>query len=121
MNESKQIETLTALAEEHERTYAIRPTVASVRVSPGPYLAAASVLTFVSALLLRTEQDFWSLTVVVSAWIGLPLLALTDRIVFDGRRIVRRGPVVSLIKSLSPSEQYLAIDDFETVETNAIR
>jgi hypothetical protein len=33
---TKQIKTLTALAEEHERTYAIQPIVASVLALPGP-------------------------------------------------------------------------------------
>ncbi len=86
MNDSNQIQALKALTEvAKERA---RPAkgmrLASVRVSPGSYLAAASVLTFGSALLLRSERDLWALAVVGVAWLIVPVLALTDRIEFNG-------------------------------------
>ena len=66
MNDSTQIETLKALTEvarERERPgKGLR--LASVRVSAGSYLAAASVLTFGSALLLRSERDLWALAAI---------------------------------------------------------
>ena len=57
MNESKEFEKLSALAEvgDAHATDAKRSTIAAVRVSPGSYLAVASVLTFISALLLRSQ------------------------------------------------------------------
>jgi Tfp pilus assembly protein PilF len=121
MNDSKQLETLTALAEENERNRPLLPIIGGVRVSAAPYLALASVLTFVSALLVRAEHDFWGLGLVVTAWLCLPLLALADRIVFDGRGIRRHGPFASLLKLLLRTDGYLLVEDFETVETNAVR
>ena len=59
MNETKELNSLPVLSEvqeERERAQK-RSTVASVRVSPGPYLAFASVITFVAALLLRAQHD----------------------------------------------------------------
>jgi hypothetical protein len=69
MNESKEFEKLSALAEVGD-AHAIdvkRSTIAAVRVSPGSYLALASVLTFVSALLLRAEYSAVALGLVMLA------------------------------------------------------
>jgi len=123
MNETDRIETLRALTEvarERERPRKGMP-LASVRVSPGSYLAAASVLTFASALLLRTEKDFLALAVVVVAWLIIPILALTDRIEFDGQFLVRRGPAPFLLRLVSGRRKELSVPDFEKVDTHAVR
>ena len=49
------------------------------------------------------------------------MLALTDRIAFDGRSLRRQGPVASLLHLLFGYRKQLSIDDFETVETQAVR
>jgi hypothetical protein len=41
--------------------------------------------------------------------------------VLDGRSIRRQGPLVSFLHLLYGYRKQLAIDDFETVETNAVR
>src|SRR5919106_6578019 len=123
MNETKEFETLPALAEvsdERERARK-RTTIASVRVSPGPYIAVSGVLTFFAALLLRVHYDGWALLVIATAWSIVPLLALTDRIAFDGLSLRRQGPISSLLNLLWSYRKQLAIDDFETVETHAVR
>ena len=66
MNEPKEFNTLPVLSEvqeERERAQK-KPAIASVRVSPGPYLALASVLTFVAALALRAQQDLAALILI---------------------------------------------------------
>src|SRR4030095_14172721 len=117
MNDTDQIETLKALTEvsrERERPRkGLR--LASVRVSPGSYLAAASVLTFVSALLLRSERDLLALCAVAVAWLIIPLLALTDRIDFDGQFLVRRGPGPLMLRAIFGWQRELGIWDFERV------
>ena len=123
MNETEHIETLKALTEvarerEHPRK-GVR--LASVRVSPGSYLAAASVLTFASALLLRSERDLLALVVVSIAWLIIPVLAFTDHIEFDGEFIVRRGPLPFLMRHLFSSRKELGVPDFEKVDTHAVR
>ena len=123
MNDTDQMETLKALTEvAREREQPRRGLrLASVRVSPGSYLAAASVLTFVSALLLRSERDFLALTVVAVAWLIIPVLALTDRIEFDGQFLVRRGPGPFLLRRIAGRQKELSIPDFEKVDTQAVR
>ncbi len=123
MNDSEQIETLKALTEvarERERPRK-EPRLARVRVSPGSYLAAASVLTFCSALLLRSERDVLALGAVSVAWLIIPVLALTDRIEFDGQFLVRRGPIPFLIRHITGRKKELSVTDFEKVDTQAVR
>ena len=123
MNDTDQIETLKALTEvarERERPHR-GPRSARVRVSPGSYLAAASVLTFCSALLLRSERDVLALVTVGIAWLVIPVLALTDRIEFDGEFLMRRGPIPFLFQHLGGRRKELSVTDFEKVETQAVR
>lgn len=123
MNETKELDSLPVLSEvqeERERAQK-RFTVASVRVSPGPYLALASVITFGAALLLRAQYDAAALGVIAGAWLIIPVLALSDRIVFDGTSLRRNGPLASLLKLFFNYRKQLAVDDFETVETQAVR
>lgn len=123
MNDTEQIETLKALTEvarERERPRkGLR--LASVRVSPGSYLVAASILTFGSALLLRSERDVLALVAVGVAWLVIPILALTDRIEFDGEFLVRRGPGPFLLKRIAGRQKPLSVPDFEKVDTQAVR
>ena len=80
MSETKQVDSLSAIAEaEAQRTRArAKPAIATVRVSPGPYLALAGVVTFCSALLLRADHDVWALILIASAWLLIPLFAFFD-------------------------------------------
>src|SRR5690349_20689806 len=123
MNESKEINSLPALAEvNEERERALkRPPIASVRVSPGPYLGAAFVITFFSASLLRAQYDALALLLVVLTWLVTFVLALTDRILFDGVSLRRQGLLASFLHLLFGYRKQLAVDDFETLETQAVR
>ncbi len=123
MNETEHIETLKALTEIARDRELPRKgrRLASVRVSPGSYLAAASVLTFASALLLRSEQDLLALGVVSLAWLIVPILAFTDRIEFDGQVISRRGPAPFLQRMIAGRQKQLHIDDLERVDTHTLR
>jgi tetratricopeptide (TPR) repeat protein len=123
VNETNQIEALQSLAEvakvrkqSGKRTY-----LATVRVSPGAYLAVSSVLTFVAALLLRSGSEGWALILVLLAWALVPALALTDRIAFDGEVLIRRGLIPFLRHFFSGKREQLSIADVERVDTNAVR
>jgi tetratricopeptide (TPR) repeat protein len=98
-----------------------RPRLASVRVSPGDYLAVICTLTFAAALLLRAEIDFPALIILGSSWLIIPALALTDRVVFDGDSLSRRGLFPLFMKAIGGREQMLAIADIERVESGAVR
>jgi tetratricopeptide (TPR) repeat protein len=123
VNNAEHIENLKALTEvaKHREQPRKGMRLASVRVSPGAYLAAASVLTFGSALLIRTEQDLFALLALAVAWLLLPILAFTDRIEFDGQFLSRRGPVPLLQRLISGRRKELNIAEFERVDTHALR
>src|SRR5262245_40266599 len=122
MEDSRKVDALKAVADarSRERTGpALR--LASVRVPPGGYMAAASFLTFVSVLLLRAQRDKWALVSVVVAWFAIPVLALTDRIVFDGHSLYRRGLIPFLTGPFFGTGARLRVEDIERVDTNAVR
>src|SRR5215203_600465 len=123
MSETKELERLPVLSEvSEERERALKkPSIASVRVSPGPYLALAGVVTFIAALLLRGNYDAAALILIAVAWLIVPVLALTDRIAFDGSSLQRQGPIASFLHLLFSYRKQLSIADFETVETQAVR
>jgi tetratricopeptide (TPR) repeat protein len=123
MNDTKQIEALKSLADvakERSRP-GKRVSLASVRMSPGAYLVVSSVLTFLAALLLHSEQDGSALVALIVAWGVLPALALTDNIAFDGQSLVRRGVVPFIFQRISGQRQQLSVAEFERVDTNAVR
>src|SRR4029079_4509597 len=123
MSETKEFNSLPVLSEvqeERERAQK-RSTIASVRNSPGPYIAFASVVTFVAALTLRANQDAIALILVGSGWLIVPVVALSDRIAFDGVSLRRQGPLASFLHLFFGYRKQLTIDDFETVETQAVR
>jgi tetratricopeptide (TPR) repeat protein len=123
MNKAEQIENLKALTEVAKQRERPRKSarLASVRVSPGAYLAAASVLTFASALMLRSNQDLFALVALAVAWLVLPVLAFTDRIEFDGKFLMRRGPIPFLQRLISGRRQQLDVAELEKVDTHALR
>src|SRR6185503_20911888 len=103
MNDADQLESLKALTEVARERERPRKSLclASVRVSPGPYFAASSVLTFCSALLLRSNADLAALLTLGIAWLAIPVLAFSDRVEFDGEYLVRCGPIPLVIRYLS--------------------
>jgi tetratricopeptide (TPR) repeat protein len=123
MNDAEQIETIKALAEVAKERELPQPRVrlASVRVSPGSYFAVASVLTFCSALLLRSHEDLLALIALAIGWIVVPILASIDRVEFDGVSLSRSGPLPFLQRLITGTKRRLRVSDFEMVETHALR
>lgn len=123
MNDTKQIEALKSLADVAKERSRPGKTVslASVRVPPGAYLVVSSVLTFLAALLLHSEQEGSALFAIIVAWAVLPTLALTDKIAFDGQSLVRRGVVPFVFQRISGQGQQLSVAEVERVDTNAVR
>jgi tetratricopeptide (TPR) repeat protein len=98
-----------------------RARLASVRVSPGGYLAVGSLLTFAALLLLRVEQDMLSLIALILAWFITPLLAFTDYISFDGHSLSRKGLVALFLRLIARQSHDLKLEEIERVETDAVR
>ena len=123
MSETKELDTLPVLSEVSEERERARKksTIASVRVSPGPYLALAGVITFVATLLLRANYDAAGLILIAIAWLIIPVVAFSDRIAFDGSSLRRQGPLASFLHLFFGYRKQLSLEDFETVETQAVR
>lgn len=123
MSEPRELNSLPALAGvKDERELALkRSPIASVRVSPGPYLAVGCVITFFAAVLLRAQYESLALLLAGATWILVPVFALTDRLVFDGVLLRRQGLLASLLYLIFGYRKQLAVDEFETVETQAVR
>jgi len=98
-----------------------RTNLASVRSSPGAYLALAAVATFLSLVLLRGQYDFAALALIISTWIAVPLLVLTDRLNFDGQTLSRRGLIAALSRIVRGRTIRIAIDEIEGIEISALR
>lgn len=121
MNEINQVQTLERIGEVHCEKPSPRRRLATVRVSPGAYLAASSVCTFAAVLLVHYEADLWALIALAIAWLLMPLLAFNDRIAFDGRTLRRRGLVPLLQQFISGHKQQLSITECERIHTQAVR
>ena len=124
MNDSSQIEKSKALIEatkERVISPAKHATLASVRVSPGGYLAFAAIFTFGSLILLRAGRDLAALISVALTWIIIPILIATDRVTFDGETLFRRGLVAAFARFIKGRPIELRLADIERAETNAVR
>lgn len=94
---------------------------ASIRVSPHGYFAALFLSTFVSAFLVYLDYVVGGFVLFAVAWVIIPLLAFTDRVAFDGKRVFRTGFVPTLWSKLNSSRNRLKVNDIEQVETQAMR
>lgn len=102
----------------------VSPTLAkpiSVRVSPNSYLIACLVGTFFSGFFLFLEIDLAGLVLLLISWVTVPLLAFTDRIVFDGKRLTRTGILARVWTAMNGSRRRLRLSDIEIIETQSIR
>ncbi len=96
-------------------------TPITIRVSPNGYLSALLLGTFFSALLFYFEIDVAGFILFGISWIFLPFFALNDRVMFDGKSLVRTGIVPRAWSWFNASRRRLRLTDIEQVETQAIR
>lgn len=92
-----------------------------IRVSPNSYFAALFLATFACGLLIYLEREAAATFVFVVAWTLLPLSAWNDRIVFDGRRLLRSGFLPRLWAKLNRSKYHIKTVDIEQIETQSLR
>ena len=93
----------------------------SVPVVPVNYLVVILLTSFLAAFLLYLELDNWSLTLLGTACLSIPLLAYFDRVSFDGRRIKRTGLLPKTWARLTGTRDRVKISDIELVQTSVIR
>lgn len=96
-------------------------SIVSVRAPIGPYLAAGFISLFITAFLIYLELDVYAAVLAATAFVVLPVLAVTDKITFDGRRIRRTGLIYrSGARSFGVRDR-LKISDVEQVDTQVFR
>lgn len=95
--------------------------IISVRVSPNAYVAAMLLGSFLTLALFYYEQDIWAVTSFVLTYVALPILAFTDRITFDGKRLRRTGILFKFFAFATAARDRLRLNDIEQVDTQSIR
>jgi tetratricopeptide (TPR) repeat protein len=92
----------------------------SVRVPAYSYMTATFVGSFFSALAFYLEVDLLGFLLFACGWIVVPVLALTDRIVFNGKRLYRSGLLPKAWAYVTGSRFWLKLKDIEQVETRVL-
>jgi tetratricopeptide (TPR) repeat protein len=92
----------------------------SLRVPAGSYMTAVFFGSFFSALAFYLKEDLVGYVLFVLGWLAIPVLALTDRIVFNGKRIYRSGILTKGRAYLTGTRFWLKLKDVEQVETVAL-
>jgi tetratricopeptide (TPR) repeat protein len=100
---------------------AVSDEFVSIRVSPNNYFIALFLTTFLASFLVYLEQDVAALTLLGASWLAFPLLAWTDRITFDGKRLARTGFLSRVWAWTNSTKCRLKISDIEQVESQALR
>lgn len=121
MKEGSQNRLRTALAEVKGATAPRAHKLASVRMSPGGYLATAAIFTFASLLLLRNNRNLAALIVIAGTWIIIPQLIAWRRLNFDGEKLWRSGALTLLSRLLFGDPQRLKLDEVERVDVISLR
>ncbi len=98
-----------------------REYLALTRVSPGSYMSVLFVVSFAAAFLIYVERDDAGISLFIVSIFLIPLLAFTDRVGFDGKRLYRTGLVPRIWARLTKTRDRLRIGDIEQVETQAVR
>jgi hypothetical protein len=93
----------------------------SIRSPSIAYVTGAFVLVFISAFLLYLELDRVAALAAAASLTLIPVLAATDRIVFDGRRIRRTGLIFRFTCYLLGRRDRLKVSDIEQVDTQSLR
>ena len=93
----------------------------SIRVAPNSYFVALFVSTFFSGLFIYLEKDLAGILLFVLSWLIFSILAWTDRIIFNGKKLIRTGFLPRFWASINNSRFKLNVNDIEQVETQALR
>lgn len=89
----------------------------SVRVPASSYMTATFVGSFFSALGFYLGIDPVGYGLFIVGWIFVPVFALTDRIVFNGKRIYRSGVLPKTWAYVTGTRFWLKVKAVEQVET----
>src|SRR5688572_28470557 len=94
---------------------------ASVRSLPAGYLTALFITSFLFALGAYLGYALYALPLAFVSGITILILWLTDRIVFDGKRVTRTGLFPRIWARALGKRNRLKLTDIEQIETTAFR
>jgi len=97
------------------------PHLQSIRVSSNSYFAALFLTTFFSGFLVYLEKDWAGSILFFISWLCFPILALTDRITFDGKKLMRTGMLPRVWGRINNFRYRVKISAIEQVETRPLR
>lgn len=104
-----------------EARIAIPKKAIAVRVAPVNYLVALLLASFLAAFLIYLEWDLYAIALLGIIWLIVPLLAFTDRVLFDGRRIRRTGLIPRIWASMTGTRDRIKLSDVELAQTTILR
>ena len=91
----------------------------SIRVSLYGYIAAIFVTSFFSAFAFYNDTYLVGYLILVISLIVFPIFALTDKVVFNGKRLYRSGSLSMAWAYINRTRIWLKLKDVEQVETHA--
>lgn len=89
----------------------------SIRVPAYSYISAVFVGSFFSALLFYLDRPWIGTLLFLISWTVIPSFALTDRLVFNGKRVHRSGLLPKMWAYMFGSRFWLKVRDIEQIET----
>jgi tetratricopeptide (TPR) repeat protein len=92
----------------------------SIRAYAPGYMAAALLLTFFSVLSLYLSFGVIAAILITFAIVVVPLLGFTDKIVFDGKRLIRTGILPRAWFRLHGLRAWTKLRNVEQVDTVAV-
>ncbi len=92
-----------------------------IRVSPNFYMTGLMLAMFFGAFCFYLGWNIGAVLLVAVAVVIVPLLAFTDRVVFDGKRLRRTGVLPRLWARFNDYYHILRVRDIEQVETQSMR
>lgn len=98
-----------------------RKVISAIRVSPNLYVTAIFIVLFFAAFCTYLEWDRAAAALAFAGLCVLPLLAFTDRVAFDGRRLRRTGLLPRFWAWVNNYHYRLKISDIEQIETQSLR
>ena len=89
----------------------------SIRSHAPSYFATSLTLSFFTALAFYLQFNLIGILLFIAAWFVIPVCALTDRIVFDGRRLIRTGPVPRIWSRIIGLRTAIRVRSIEQIDT----
>ncbi len=78
-------------------------------------------MTFGALVCLRTHRDLVALVIIFSTWTTVPLLIISDRLIFDGVTLRRTGLSAFIQRVLFRRSVKISLTDIERVEVASLR